>query len=85
MKFVEDAQRKALASTASKAPKPTEAAKRTVTNTSFLLFFFFNMHLPYVFHFTYPDTSLRTRVTKHMYNMCLPHGKHTFSYCSTCV
>jgi hypothetical protein len=44
-----------------------------VTNASFLLFFFFNMRLPYVFHFTYPDTSL-------------PAGVHESpNTCTTCV
>jgi hypothetical protein len=35
-----------------------------VMNVSFLLFFFFNMHLPYDFHFTYPDMSLPAGVHK---------------------
>jgi hypothetical protein len=42
-------------------------------NASFLLFFFFDMCLPYVFHFTYPD-------------MSLPAGVHESpNTCTTCV
>jgi hypothetical protein len=40
------------------------------------------MHLPYAFHFDLSEhefTCRSTRVTKHMLNMCLPHGKHTFT------
>jgi hypothetical protein len=40
------------------------------------------MCLPYAFHFYLSEhefTCRNTRVTKHMLNMCLPHGKHTFT------
>jgi hypothetical protein len=53
----------------------------SVTNNMSLLFFS-NMCLPYAFYFYLSEhefTSRNTRVTKHMLNMCLPHGKHAFT------
>jgi hypothetical protein len=49
-----------------------------VTNNMSLLFFF-DMCLPYAFHFYLSEhefTCRNTQVTKHMLNMC---GKHTFT------
>jgi hypothetical protein len=46
------------------------------------LLFFFDMCLPYASHFYLSEhefTCRSTQVTKHMLNMCLPHGKHTFT------
>jgi hypothetical protein len=40
------------------------------------------MCLPYAFHFYLSEhefTCRNTQVTKHMLNMCLPHGKHAFT------
>jgi hypothetical protein len=52
-----------------------------VTNNTSLLFFF-DMCSPYAFHFylsIHNFTCRDTRVTKHMLNMCLPHGRHAFT------
>jgi hypothetical protein len=54
--------------------------KRVMNNTSLL--FFSNMCLPYVLYFYLSEhefTYRNTQVTKHMLNMCLPHGKHAFT------
>jgi hypothetical protein len=44
------------------------------------LLFFFNTCLPYAFYFYLSEHEFicrNTQVTKHMLNMCLPHGKQT--------
>jgi hypothetical protein len=38
------------------------AARYLLQTTTFLLFFFFDMRLPYAFHFTYLNTSYQTHV-----------------------
>jgi hypothetical protein len=46
------------------------------------LLFFSDMCLPYAFYFylyKHEFTCRNTRVTKHMLNMCLSHGKHAFT------
>jgi hypothetical protein len=51
-----------------------------MNNTSLL--FFSDMCLPYAFYFylsKHEFTCRNTQVTKHMLNMCLPHGKHAFT------
>jgi hypothetical protein len=53
-----------------------------VTNNTFLLFFFSSHALALCFSSYLSEhefTCRSTRVTKHMSNMCLPHGKHTFA------